>query len=75
MFQIPAHDVSSLWHGSYDAIPRDGSPATEGHGSTRVVRGGGWSDDAPMLRSAARMRATQTIRTNLIGFRVARSLD
>jgi formylglycine-generating enzyme required for sulfatase activity len=40
----------------------------------RIVRGGGWRDSAPMLRSAARMRATRSIRVDVIGFRVARSV-
>jgi len=40
----------------------------------RLVRGGGWRDSAVMLRSAARMRATQSIRVDVIGFRVARAV-
>ncbi|HLH11989.1 MAG TPA: SUMF1/EgtB/PvdO family nonheme iron enzyme [Methylovirgula sp.] len=67
--------TADLWHESYDGTPLDGSPATEGHGSMRVVRGGAWCDGAAMLRSAARMRATQSSRTNVIGFRVARALS
>jgi formylglycine-generating enzyme required for sulfatase activity len=66
--------TADLWHESYESTPLDGSPALEGHGSMRVVRGGGWSDSAPMLRSAARMRATESIRSNVIGFRVVRLL-
>jgi formylglycine-generating enzyme required for sulfatase activity len=66
--------VADLWHESYDAIPLDGSPAVEGHGAMRVVRGGGWRDAAPLLRSAARLRATQSARADVIGFRVARAL-
>jgi formylglycine-generating enzyme required for sulfatase activity len=67
--------TSDLWHESYDTTPTDGSAATGGHGSMRVVRGGAWSDGAAMLRSAARMRATQTSRSNAIGFRVVRVLN
>ena len=63
-----------LWHESDDATPLDGAPATEGHGSMRVVRGGGWRDGFALVRAAARMRATQTGRSDVIGFRVARSL-
>jgi len=66
--------TSDLWHESYDSTPLDGSPAAEGHGSMRVVRGGGWSDSPAMLRSAARMRATQSSRASVIGFRIARAL-
>jgi formylglycine-generating enzyme required for sulfatase activity len=66
--------TADLWHDSYDTTPLDGRPAMGGHGSMRVVRGGGWSDDAAALRSAARMRATQSLQSGLIGFRVVRSL-
>ncbi len=67
--------TADLWHESYDATPLDGSPAIEGHGSMRVVRGGGWCDGPSLLRSAARMRATDLSQTNVIGFRVARALS
>lgn len=66
--------TADLWHDSYDTTPQDGRPAVDGHSAMRVVRGGGWSDKPPLLRSAARMRATPSIRTEFIGFRVARSL-
>lgn len=67
--------TADLWHESYDTTPADGSPALEGHGSMRVVRGGGWSDTAVILRSAARMRATESIRSGVIGIRVVRVLS
>jgi formylglycine-generating enzyme required for sulfatase activity len=66
--------TADVWHESYDATPLDGSPATQGHSAMRVVRGGSWSDDAVLLRSAARMRATPTSRVGMIGFRVVREL-
>jgi formylglycine-generating enzyme required for sulfatase activity len=66
--------TADLWHDSYDLTPTDGRPATEGHASMRLVRGGGWSDNAALLRSAARMRATQSTRVDVIGFRVVRTL-
>jgi formylglycine-generating enzyme required for sulfatase activity len=66
--------TADLWHESYADTPLDGSPNAEGHSSMRVVRGGGWRDTAPMLRSAARLRATHSIRDDVIGFRVARTL-
>ena len=46
----------------------------EGQSSMRVVRGGAWSDPRALLRSSARMRATQSGHVAAIGFRVARSL-
>lgn len=66
--------TADLWHESYDTTPLDGRPATAGHGSMYVVRGGGWCDVAATLRSAARMRATGSIRSEAIGFRVVRDL-
>ncbi len=66
--------TADLWHDSYDLTPQDGRPALDGHSSMSIVRGGGWRDSAPMLRSAARMRATRSIRADVIGFRVARSV-
>jgi formylglycine-generating enzyme required for sulfatase activity len=66
--------TADLWHDSYDLTPQDGRPALDGHSSMRLARGGGWRDSPVMLRSAARMRATQSIRVDVIGFRVARSV-
>lgn len=66
--------TADLWHESYDTTPADGSAATSGHGSMRVVRGGAWCDGPPLLRSAARMRATQSSRSDAIGFRIVRVL-
>ena len=66
--------TADLWHESYDFTPLDGTPSLDGHGSMRVVRGGGWCDDATLLRSAARMRATQSVRSQFIGLRIVRVL-
>jgi formylglycine-generating enzyme required for sulfatase activity len=66
--------TADLWHDSYDTTPQDARPALDGHSAMRVVRGGGWRDSPALLRSAARMRATASIRTDVIGFRVARSI-
>jgi formylglycine-generating enzyme required for sulfatase activity len=66
--------TADLWHESYDSTPFDGSPAIDGHGSMRVVRGGGWCDDPSLLRSATRMRATESTRSHFIGVRIARAL-
>lgn len=65
---------ADLWHDSYDMTPQDGRPALDGHSAMRLVRGGCWRDNAVMLRSAARMRATQSMRVDVIGFRIARSV-
>lgn len=39
----------------------------------RVIRGGGWADDARTCRSAARMRALPGFRDGNLGFRLART--
>ena len=67
--------TADMWHESYDTTPTDGRPALDGHGNMRVVRGGGWSDPPSVLRSAARGRVTQTIRSNVIGLRLVRVLS
>lgn len=64
--------TADLWHDSHDFSPLDGSPALEGHGSLRVVRGGSWIDAPQQLRSSARMRATESVRAAMIGLRVVR---
>ena len=66
--------TEDLWQETYDLVPPDGRPATAGYSAMRVTRGGGWSDPASMLRSSARGRATQTIRSEVIGLRVVRDL-
>ena len=67
--------TADLWHETYDMTPADGGAAMEGQGSMRVVRGGAWCDGPAMLRSAARMRATQSTHSPAIGFRIVRVLS
>ncbi|HVN00600.1 MAG TPA: SUMF1/EgtB/PvdO family nonheme iron enzyme [Caulobacteraceae bacterium] len=64
-----------IWHESYETTPADGGAALEGQASMRVVRGGGWSDPPALLRASARGRATQQIRSDVIGFRLVRVLE
>jgi len=66
--------TEDLWHETHDLVPLDGRPAIDGYSAMRVTRGGGWSDPASMLRSSARGRATETIRADVIGFRIVRVL-
>ncbi|GHV79961.1 hypothetical protein AGMMS49944_17520 [Spirochaetia bacterium] len=47
-------------------------PTGAASGSYRVLRGGGWLYSAHFLRSAYRLSATPSYRTNLYGFRVVR---
>jgi formylglycine-generating enzyme required for sulfatase activity len=67
--------VKDVWRESYDLTPTNGLPATDGHSAMRVTRGGGWPDPPSMLRSSARGRATETIRSDAIGVRLVRDLD
>jgi len=59
--------------GAYTTLPPV-DPVGPQAGSTRVVRGGSWSESAAACRSAARGFADPGLRTSRIGFRVARSL-
>ncbi len=54
--------------------PNDGSPWRVGDCKRRVARGGSWSDDPILLRSSSRIEFLSTIRNDLLGFRVARTL-
>ena len=68
--------VEDCWHASYDGAPSDGSAWTSGGDcSRRVLRGGSWDDVPQNLRSANRVRNTTGVRSDYIGFRVARTLN
>ena len=60
------------WYGDYPS----GSvtdPKGPSSGSSRVLRGGGWSNDAQYCRSAFRSRYTPGNRSYYLGFRLART--
>ena len=67
--------VEDCWNESYEGVPDDGSAWLTGKCSHRVLRGGSWGDPPWIVRSAFRYRETTALRINLVGFRVARSLD
>ena len=52
----------------------NGSAYTSGSCSIRVLRGGSWYNYPQSLRSASRLRFDPTVRSNYLGFRVARTL-
>jgi formylglycine-generating enzyme required for sulfatase activity len=59
------------YHETYDGAPTDGSAWLSGGGQKfRVMRGGSWNFDAPVLRSANRDRSSPVNRYFYIGFRV-----
>jgi formylglycine-generating enzyme required for sulfatase activity len=59
----------------YDAYKPDAQtdPRGASSGSGRVIRGGGWFSNAPLLRSAYRGSNTPSSRYNNIGFRLVRN--
>jgi formylglycine-generating enzyme required for sulfatase activity len=68
--------VEDLWHESYEGAPIDGSAwVKDGDAAQRVVRGGSWVDDPRNLRGANRVRGTSDLRLDLLGFRLARTLN
>jgi formylglycine-generating enzyme required for sulfatase activity len=71
--------VEDIYHDSYQGAPTDGAAWIDGEGENsvrdRVVRGGSWSDDPGLLRSAHRGGFGAFIPYNFLGFRVARTLD
>ena len=66
--------VADCGNESYVGAPSDGSAWTDGNCSKRVRRGGSWYSKPRYLRSAYRGRSTAWSRSNIYGFRVARTL-
>lgn len=60
----------SNFYDAYEAGPLT-DPAGPGSGSSRVIRGGSWINDANYCRSAMRLPSAPTSRFSDIGFRVA----
>ncbi len=62
----------------YDSDYYDGSPTRDpkgpASGSRRVIRGGSWYNDAWSVRSANRLLHTPDLRSNVIGFRIVRTV-
>lgn len=66
--------VEDDWIASYGEAGVDGAPVKSDRPQGKIVRGGGWPDLMPSLRSASRNRLNPTTRNNSTGFRVARAL-
>ncbi len=62
------------WYGFYEPGPLT-DPAGPASGTYRVVRGGGYLEEAQMLRSHARRGADPALRSSNIGLRCAWSAD
>ena len=65
--------TEDCWNGSYGGAPSDGSVWEYGECDKRVLRGGSWFDNPPILRAANRFRFTSGYRNSNFGFRVART--
>jgi formylglycine-generating enzyme required for sulfatase activity len=67
--------VEDDWHDNYEGAPTNASAWVDDHGAAlRVIRGGGWLDDARYCRSAARITFAPGNRYTYFGFRLARSV-
>ena len=60
---------------TYDGAPIDGSANISWGCGARVTRGGSCGDSAHVLRSARRIFTLPSIRANIIGFRIARTVS
>ena len=66
--------TEDCWNGSYAGAPADGSAWGSGDCSDRVLRGGAWSNEPGLLRSALRVGSISAGRGSNSGFRLARTL-
>ena len=66
--------AQDCWNSSYAGAPSDGSPRLQGECGERVLRGGSWGNDPRFLRAAFRYGFTAGSRSDVVGFRVARTL-
>ncbi len=66
--------VEDCWNPSHAGAPNDGS-ARGGDCKRRVLKGGAWYYEPDYLRSAARLSYPKSVRLNIVGFRVARTLE
>ena len=67
------HEWAWDWNGSDSGDATD--PTGPSSGSTRVKRGGSWNSLARRVRVAFRSSRTPGSRSNLIGFRLARTVQ
>ena len=66
--------VQDCYQANYNGAPTDGSARGGGVCPIRVIRGGSWKKTLDWARSASRFLHSADMRTNEVGFRVARSL-
>jgi formylglycine-generating enzyme required for sulfatase activity len=66
--------LADCWTVSYAGAPADGSANLAGDCGRRSLRGGSWTYDSRVFRSANRDRVTASARLIDVGLRVARTL-
>ncbi len=59
-----------VWHDNYKGAPMDGAAWTQGGKPMRMIRGGAYSHDARLLRSAVRFGRDPDYRSGVQGLRV-----
>ncbi|GMQ83380.1 MAG: hypothetical protein BMS9Abin06_0114 [Gammaproteobacteria bacterium] len=64
--------VQDCYQSGYAGVPLDGGAVVTGDCSSRVVRGGGYSSPADLLRSASRDKRPPDVRLDNMGFRIVR---
>jgi formylglycine-generating enzyme required for sulfatase activity len=67
--------VEDCYAPNYELAPIDGGAVQADECGRRVYRGGGFADQAQLLRAAARKAGAPGLRQQGVGFRVARALD
>ena len=66
--------TQDCWNENYEGAPRDERPWVTGECAGRVFRGGGWGNISGYLRSAIRLGDSTGYRSDMLGFRVSRTL-
>jgi formylglycine-generating enzyme required for sulfatase activity len=66
--------TEDCWNLTYEGAPHDGGAWTSGRCDSRVMRGGSWTNDPWILRSAHRTKEAIDGRYNYRGFRVAKTI-
>jgi formylglycine-generating enzyme required for sulfatase activity len=67
--------TEDCWNGSNEGNPGNGSARTTGDCTTRIVRGGSWLSIPQDLRAAVRNWYATGFRLDVLGFRLARTLN